>query len=106
MSNDTVVTSIDQDLYSNRASDYVIINATLFPTYTCHPSLFDDIYCTTDQDAKEKLTRNATKLLDAVCDVIQAIDVATHTLSDETRRELDLPKWVKLAESKQEIAAS
>ena len=50
-----------------------------------------------DTDAKEKLTRNAIQLLNAVCVILQAIEMATLTLSDEAREKLDLPKWVKLA---------
>lgn len=50
-----------------------------------------------DTDAKEKLTRNAIQLLNAVCVIIQAIETATLRLSDEAREQLDLPKWVKLA---------
>ena len=53
--------------------------------------------CHLDPDAKEKLTRNAIQLLNAVCVIIQAIETATLTLSDEAREKLDLPKWVKLA---------
>ena len=56
----------------------------------------------TDTDAKEKLTRNATRQLNAVGEIIQAIDIATLTLSDEAREQLDLPKWVKLIENKTE----
>ena len=56
----------------------------------------------TDTDAKEKLTRNATRQLNAVGEIIQAIDIATLTLSDEAREQLDLPKWVKLVENKTE----
>ena len=56
-----------------------------------------------DTDAKEKLTRNATQLLDAVGVIIQAIDTATITLSDEAREELDLPKWVKLKKHRESM---
>lgn len=58
-----------------------------------------------DTDAKEMLTRNAIQLLNAVCVIIQAIETATLTLSDEAREQLDLPKWVKLATRTQELQA-
>ena len=51
------------------------------------------------------LTRNAIQLLNAVCVIIQAIETATLTLSDEAREQLDLPKWVKLATRTQELQA-
>lgn len=59
--------------------------------------------CLLDTDAKEKLTRNAIQLLNAVCVIIQAIETATLRLSDEAREQLDLPKWVKLATRSQEL---
>ena len=56
-----------------------------------------------DADAKEKLTRNATQLVNAVCEIIQAIDTATITLTDEAKEQLDLPKWVKLAKQQEKL---
>ena len=67
-----------------------------------HPWM--DQFSFTDADAKEKLTRNATQLLNAVCVIIQAIDTATITLTDEVKEHMDLPKWVKLAKQKDKAA--
>ena len=69
-------------------------------SFLCTSYILAYLIQSSDADAKEKLTRNATQLLNGVRAIIQAIDTATITLSDEAREQLDLPKWVKLSKRK------